>query len=179
MNPNFQNIEFYKELEFYLPTSTVEKRRIWAASIIENDIEIKNLSKLLECGHKVATRFLWLLAEIGQLNKNRLFIELPYLFELCDNLNPVYQQSFATFWLLTGVPPENEGKAIDLLFKLLLSNNTNVTIKSRAILVLFKLTEKYPELKNELRLCLAEQIDKHSNNFKKRVSKILAEIEQN
>jgi len=178
MNANFSNIEFYKELEFYLPTSTVDKRKMWATTIVENDIDIKELSKLLDCEQRIAIRFLWLLTEIGQLNPNTLFIELPYLFDLCHNLNPIYKQSFATFWLVTDVPPENEGKAVELLFEILLSNDTNVTIKSRAILVLFKLTKKYPELKNELRLCLTDQIDRHSNSFKKRATKILMEIEQ-
>jgi len=177
MNPNFSNIELYRDLELSLASSSVEKRKIWATAIIEKDIEIKSLSKLLECEQKIANRFLWLLTEIGQLNPNKLFIELPYLFDLCDNLNPIYKQSFATFWLVAGVPPENESKAIDLLFQLLLSKNTNITIKSRAILVLCQLTKKYPELKNELRLCLQEQMDRHSNTFKNRAMKILTKIE--
>ena len=178
MNSYISDIEFYKELEFFLPTSDVEKRKMWASTIVENDIDIKELSKLLDCEHRIALRFLWLLTEIGQLNPNKLFIELPYLFDLCYYLNPIYKQSFATFWLVADVPPENEGKAVDLLFEILLSNDTKVTIKSRAILVLFKLTKKYPELKNELGLCLTEQISKHSNDFKKRALKILIEIEQ-
>lgn len=176
MNPGVSNIEFYKALESGLPASTVEKRKTWAASIIENDISIKELSKLLTCEHKIATRFLWLLTEIGQLNPNKLFVELPFLFDLCGHLNPIYKQSFATFWMVAGVPPQNEGKAINFLFEILLSDNTNVTTKSRAIVVLFGLTKKYPELKNELRLCLEEQIDRHSNEFKKRAARILIEI---
>lgn len=170
--------EFYKELEFSLATSTGEKRKIWAATIIEKDIDIKDLSKLLECERKIAIRFLWLLSDIGILNPNKLFAELPFLFELCENLNPIYKTSFASFWLYVGVPFENEGKAIDLLFHFLLSNDTNVTIKSRALLVLFKLTKKYPELKNELKLCLKDQMGKYTTDFEKRVTKILIELEK-
>lgn len=170
--------EFYKELEFSLATSTGEKRKIWATTIIEKDIDIKELSKLLKCEQKIAIRFLWLLSDIGILNPNKLLAELPFLFDLCEHLNPIYKTSFASFWLYVGVPPENEGKAIDLLFHFLQSNHINVTIKSRALLVLFKLTKKYPELKNELKICLVEQMDKHSKDFKKRVSKILIKLEQ-
>ena len=65
MNVNFSNTEFYKELESSLPASTGEKRKMWATTIIEKDIDIKDLSKLLKCEQKIATRFLWLLSEIG------------------------------------------------------------------------------------------------------------------
>ncbi|MDP1727266.1 MAG: hypothetical protein Q8M15_10825 [Bacteroidota bacterium] len=174
MNPNFPKTKFYKELESSLPASTAEKRKIWATTIIEKDIDIKYLSELLRGEQKIAIRFLWLLSEIGTLNPNRLLIELPFLLDLCDQLNPIYKRSFANFWLIAGVPIENEGRATDLLFQWLLSADTNVTIKSRSLRVLFKLTKKYPELKNELKLCLQDQMDKHSNDFKKRASKILS-----
>jgi len=178
MNVKLSNTEFYKELESFLPTSTVEKRKMWATTIIEKDIDIKDLSELLKCEHKIASRFLWLLSEIGGLNPNKLFIELPFLFELCDHLDPNYKKSFATFWLIAGVPSENESATIELLFQWILSKDTNVTIKSRSILVLFNLTKKYPELKNELKLCLKDQMDKHSNDFKKRVRNILVGLEE-
>jgi hypothetical protein len=170
--------KFYKELEFSLATSTEKKRKIWAGTIIEKDIDIKDLSKLLKGEQKIAIRFLWLLSDIGILNPNKLLAELPFLFDLCEHLNPIYKISFASFWMYVGVPSENEGKAIDLLFHFLLSNDTNVTTKSRSLLVLFKLTKKYPELKSELKLCLKDQIGKHTNNFEKRATKILIELER-
>ncbi len=178
MKNNFSNTNFYNELKSSLSTSTVEQRRIWATIIIEKDIDIKALSELLKCEQKIAIRFLWLLSEIGALNPNKLLVALPFLLDLCDNTNQNYKTSFATFWLIVGVPIENEGKAIDLLFKWLLSTDTNITIKSRSFLVLYKLTKKYPELNNELRLCLNDQMDKYTNNFKKRATKILTKIEQ-
>jgi hypothetical protein len=164
-------------LKYSLATSTGEKRKIWAAIIIEKNLDIKYLSKLLTCEQKVAIRFLWLLSDIAILNPSKLFAELPFLFDLCKHLNPLYKTSFASFWMYCGVPKENEGTAIDLLFNFLLSNDINVTIKSRALFVLFKLTKKYPELKNELKLCINHQIDKHSIDFKKRSTRILNEIE--
>lgn len=177
MSDNFSYSEFYRELETSLPTSTAEKRRIWATTIIEKNIDIKELSNLLKGEQKIAIRFLWLLSEIGTFNQSKLYDVLPYFLDLSVYLDPNYKSSFASFWHIVGVPPENEGIAIDLLFQLLLSHNTNVTIKSRALLVLFKLTKKYPELKNELKLSLEEQKDKYSKDFEKRVDKILFTIE--
>ena len=133
---------------------------------------------MLKCEEKTAIRFLWMLSDVAVLNPNRLFIELPFLLNLCNELNPVYKTSFASYWLYAGVPLINEGEAIDLLFQWLLSPDINVTVKARTFLVLFKLTKKYPEIKNELAFCLKDQMDKHTNEFKKRASKILKQIEQ-
>lgn len=177
MNSDFAYNEFYKELESFLLTSSAAKRRVWATTIIENDIDIKDLSNLLKGEPKIATRFLWLLSEIGTYNANKLLDALPFLLDLSDKLNPIYKQAFASFWHIVGVPPENEGRAIDLLFQLLLSGDVNTTTKSRAIWVLFNLTKKYPELKNELKLCLADQRGKYSVDYDKRVTKILKAIE--
>lgn len=176
MSVNFSHTDFHKELESSLAASTEEQRKVWAATIIEKKIDIKDLSELLKHEGRIAVRFLWLLSGIGILSPDKLFIELPFLLDLCNRLNPIYKTSFANFWRIAGVPPENEGEAIDLLFKWLLSNDTNVTIKSRSLLVLFDLTKKYPELKNELKLSLEDQMHKHSKDFRKRVVKILMEL---
>jgi len=177
MNVNFSDTEFYRELESGLPASTGEIRKKWVTAILEKNIDIKDLSLLLTCEPKVASRFLWLLSEIGISDPKRLFIELPFLLDLFDQHYPIYKISLASFWRIAGVPPENEGRAIDLLFQWLLSPDINVTLKSRSLMVLFKLTKKYPELKNELSLCLKDQMDKHTKEFEKRAVKILREIE--
>lgn len=178
MNTNFSNTNFYHELESSLPTSSAAQRRVWATTIIEKEVDIKVLSELLKGEQKIAVRFLWLMSELGTVNPDKLFYELPFLLNVCEKLNPTYMTSFAGFWLITGVPIENEGKAIDLLFKWLLSNETNVTIKARSFLVLYELTKKYPELSNELKLCLHDQMDRHTNSFKKRATTLLAKMER-
>jgi hypothetical protein len=176
MPESFSYDDFYHELEYFLPKSTEEQRQTWAATIINQDLDLKDLSRLLFCEQKVATRFLWMLSGIGMKKSAKLFEVLPYLLELSTELNPAYQTAFANYWLIAGVPPENEAQAIDLSFQWLMDPGITVTIKSRALFVLFRLTEKYPELKNELVLCLEDQIDKHSKDFRKRALKVLNEL---
>lgn len=172
----FSYDDFYSELEFSLPKSTEEQRQTWAATIIEQDLDLRDLSRLLFCEKKVATRFLWMLSGIGMKSQSKLFEALPFLLELSGKLEPAYQTAFANYWLIAGVPPENEAQAIDLSFQWLMNPGITVTIKSRALFVLFKLTKKYPELKNELVLCLEDQLDKHSKDFRKRALKVLNEL---
>jgi hypothetical protein len=169
---------FLKELKSSLPKSSFEQRKMWATYIIEKNIDLKELTELLKCETKIATKFLWMLSDIAILSPDKLFKALPYLLKLCHTINQDYKNSFASFWLYVGVPLENEGEAIDLLFQFLVSPKTNVTVKSRSVLVLFNLTKKYPELKNELRYSLKDQLNKHSKDFDKRIAKILVKIDE-
>jgi hypothetical protein len=177
MKRAFSTTEFYRELEIYLGSSSGEKRKRWARAIIERNVDIKDLCKLLNGDQKIAIRFLWLLTEIGIFHPKILLAELPFLLATCEPLHPFHQKSFVSFWLIAGVPMENEGKAISLLFEWLLSAHTNVTTKSRSMLVLFTLSNKYPELKNELTLCLKEVKDKYTKDFAKRTNKLLQKLE--
>ena len=173
----FSSQDFLKEIEDGLPQSTENKRRKWAATIVEKDLAIKDLSKLLSCHKKVASRFLWLLSDVGIGNPKKLFLELPFLFSLCERLDPEYLLSFASYWNITGVPVENEARAIDLLFRWFLDPEINVTTKSRALWVLVKLSEKYPDLKQELKLCIEDQMHKSTKEFEKRAAKILLKLD--
>lgn len=169
---------FLKELKTSLPKSSYEQRKMWAIYILEKNIDLKELTELLKCEKAIATKFLWLLSDIAILSPNRLLKELPYLLNSCSTVNQDYKTYFASYWLYVGVPSENEGEAIDLLFQFIVSPKTNVTVKSRSVLVLFNLTKKYPELKNELRYSLKEQLNKYSKDFDKRVVKILMLIDE-
>lgn len=172
------NLEFYNELKFSLPTSTAEERRFWASIIIEKEIEIKELSNLLFCEKKIASRFSWLLSGIGSLDSKKLLSELPFLFSISEQVTNInFKHSFATYWLLCGVPLENEAEAIDLLLGWIQSSNINVTTKSRSLFAFYNLTKKYSDLKNELKLCLEDQLDKNTNDFRKRAMKILDKLD--
>lgn len=169
---------FFIELKNALPASTVADRKAWAAKIIAADIPLKNLFILLQGSQPVARRFSWLLTEIGEADPNRLFQQLPYLLELSDQIHQFdFRASFATYWRVAGIPPENEAQAIDWLFGWIYSAKTNVTTKSRALFVLFDLTKKYPDLKNELKLYLEDHQAKNSEDFRKRAQTILNKLE--
>lgn len=74
---------------------------------------------------------------------------------------------------------EYSSQSFDSIFKSnkwLLATDTNVSIKSRSLSVLFRLTKKYPELKKELKLSLEDLMDKHSKEFKKKAVKIITEL---
>jgi hypothetical protein len=171
--------DFYNTLETLLLKSTGTQRKDWALQIVEKDMDIIYLSQLLKCEPKIANRFLWMLSDVGLADKNKLQNVLPALLTFFDQLDPRYKLSFANYWLIAGVPLQDEGKAIDLLFQWIMSPQTNVTIKSRSLNVLFGLTQKYPDLRNELNICLEDLKNQHSKDFKKRVQKMLSKLKGN
>lgn len=166
----------YNTLKKHLPVSIGADRKTWAELIIANDIDIMELTKLLGCERGVATRFLWLLSDVGEVKPDVLFRALPYLFELSKGGKYFdFTLAFARWWRLTGVPEENEGEAIGLLFEWL-SSDVNVSIKSCVIIVLYELSGKYPELKDELRLCLEDRLGKETKDFNKKLLRMLEKL---
>ena len=117
-----------------------------------------------------------LVSEVGIQNPEFLLAQLPKLFEVIEEKYPKHLFAFASWWHYCGVPEENEAKAIDYLFKWFLSAEIKPYIKTRALWVLVELSKKYPELKQELKICLSDNMEQYSKDFQKRVEKILSNI---
>ena len=170
-------MEFYNSLKANLPTSTEIDRIKWAKELISEDIDLNSLSDLYLTDYKIASRYLWFLSKVGELDSKKLLDYLPNLLGLRkEKIHKNTEASFANFWLISGVPKINESEAISLLFEWINSLKVNVTGKSRSMQALYILSYKYPEIKNELKLSLEFQKDKYSSNYKEKVRKILEEL---
>ena len=176
MKRRFVYTAFFNELEAGLPASSGQQRIAWAEIIVQHDLSLQDLAALLKSGPRVATRFLWLLSDVGIQSPEKLLRELPELFRLSPTLPPTQKCAFASLWNIAGVPKQNEAEAIELLFQWFMSPEINVTMKSRSLWVLARLTQKYPDLKNELALCIKDQMSRYTREFEKRAAKILTEL---
>ena len=72
---------------------------------------------------------------------------------------------------------ENEGEAIDLMFKWVNDPKIAVGTRNYAVTALHKITKKYPDLKPELIAVLEDQMDKNPISFKMRAKRILKDIQ--
>lgn len=168
---------FYEELLLGLPSSDGSQRIAWAKKIVEENVDLINLSSLLYENKRVALRFSWLLSDVAMVQPQKLFEALPYLFERRSDVQITdFQYSFAKYWNYCGVPTKQEGIAIDHLFKWIESPSVSVHIKTNALTVLNRFTIKYPDLKNELQIVLTDQVNKNSVSFKKMAERILADF---
>lgn len=172
---NFQL--FLKELEQQLPHSNGSERSAWAQTIIQNDFDVKRLLPLATQENRLASRFLWLLSDIAEVDHQRLLNVLPELLGMRKEMVDVdSRRSFARYWHLYGLPEENEGEAIDLLFNWLIASDTNVSTKRHAVYILLRLVGKYPELKIELKTCLESELGKHTATFEKLLRESLLKL---
>lgn len=170
---------FLEELKEVLPESTGAQRKGMAAQVVENGWEVRRFAPLLKCDYQIASRFLWLLSDIGEADPMRLKVDLANLFNLIADAGiKGWEASFANYFIICGVPEENEGVYLDRLFEWLNAPEMNVTTRSRAMIVLYELSQKYPEIRNELKSAILEQMVLNTQDFKKRAQRVLSKLDK-
>jgi hypothetical protein len=151
--------------------------RKWARFIAENDIELNDLLGLLDEDRFTILRFLWLTGGLVEFDPERVAPAVPYFFAKRFEVKvPNYDRSLAKFCWLAGIPEEIEGEITNALFQWILDPKVSTSTKSFAVLALFNQTQKYPDLKNELRMVIEDQLDKNGSSFEKRAGKVLAKL---
>ena len=173
-----QHSAFYTELAAHLPTAYSEQRTKWVSKIISDQLSLCALSSLLLEDKKVAIRYLWLMSDVGLKQPSVLREHLPCIFDFFHAHQLVhYLPQFASYWRIVGVPAPHEAIAIDYLFLWLNASSSNVTTKSRALDVLFGLTQKHPDLYPELCASIKGQMNRYSPSFRRRCEKMLLALD--
>lgn len=106
----------------------------------------------------------------------------PYLSKLIDNLenpshNAVVRNTVRMFEEIE-VPVDLQGKLYDICFSLLTKIDEPVANKIFSMTILYKIAEPFPELLNELKLVIENQLPYEKPGFKSRGRKTLALIEK-
>ena len=151
--------------------------RKWVSYIIDHNIALHTMHAVLDAERTVSMRFTWL---IGGLCEQAPEIVLPSVAYFYSKRHDVvfanYDRSLAKMFWLAGVPAEIEGAAIDDMFRWLMDANITVSTKTYSMFALHNLTAKYPELKNELKISLEDQLGKSTADFDKRLRKMLESL---
>jgi len=167
----------FHDLSKRLAGSSFDDRRVWAREITAQKDTLEKLLPLLFGDKKTAYRFSWLLSDVGETDKDALLNVLPYLFENRQKVTAKdFEQQFVKYWRICGVPEVHKGAAIDMMFSFLVDPKVNTHIKTISLTVLHRLCDEYPELKNELKLCIEDQLDHSTVSFNKTANKILSEL---
>ncbi|MCB0737880.1 MAG: hypothetical protein KDC92_10235 [Bacteroidetes bacterium] len=166
-----------KQLKLELPQGHAEKRKHFAKLICEQQIDLNDLLPLAFENETVASRFFWLLSDVGEIDARKLVVFLPKLFSI--RKETTYQNiphSFSRYWNLYGIPQENEAEAIENLFAWLVDSSSEVSVKVHAMRALFKLTKKHDGIRNELAATINRELGKSTQQFDKVASSILKEL---
>ena len=102
----------------------------------------------------------------------------PLLQKLQKNANDPVKRNSLRSLISRDIPDELLGIAADICFKYLNSAKEPIAIKAHAMSILYNITRKYPELKDELKLSIEELLPFGSAGIKSRGNKILKALEK-
>lgn len=105
---------------------------------------------------------------------------VPYLGKMIDvlsqDVHPSLKRNVVRTMQFIDIPEQHWDKTVEYCFALLSSHSEPVAVKVFAMTVLANLCEKLPELKNELKIIIEDQLPYSSAAFVNRGSKILAKL---
>ena len=148
----------------------------FAASSEENFMELMDC--FLSKNVKLAQRAAWSVSWAAIKNPE---IVRPYVGSLVNQLtktdihNAVIRNSIRILQDLE-IPAAFHGELLSACFDFIQKRNTPIAIKAFSLNVLFNLSKIYPEIRNELRMIILQNIDYETAAFKSRAKKILAKI---
>ena len=126
---------------------------------------------------KISNRAAWVLSKCADRN---IKLITPYLKPLINNLTLSSDDGVKrnTLRVLQDieVPEEYYGILADQCFKFLGSNKEAIAIKVFAMTVLSNICKEVPELKNELRIIIEDQMPYGSAGFKSRAKKVIKNL---
>lgn len=76
------------------------------------------------------------------------------------------------------IAEEDQGLLIDLCFKYMVSELYPVAVKVHAMQIIYNHVLIYPELKNELKTVIEEQVENNSVGFKSRGRRIISQLDK-
>ncbi len=119
----------------------------------------------------------WLLTIISQQHPQLI---KPYAAKFIDTITGFNNDGIKRHMLRAlctqQLPEKSKGKAITICFDFILSRTETVAVKVFALEVLSGLMKQYPELKNELKAAIEDQLPKTTAAFHSRAKKILKKL---
>jgi hypothetical protein len=147
----------------------------WAKYIVQNDIALEGLASLIHAEKTIATRFSWMLGGIVQIDPQRVFPILPYLFHHRQEIGILnFERSLAKMFSLAGIPEEIEGEAVEALFQWLMDPKAILSTRVFAMEALHKVCKRHWELQHELKLVLETLIPQSEGSLEKKARKLYA-----
>lgn len=150
----------------------------WAQHVIKNKIPLMDIAHVVTGEKAAATPFIWMVGGLCESNPEIVSPAVGYFYSKRHDVQIInFNRSLAKMFWLAGVPKKIQGEAIDDMFKWVLDAKVVVSTKNYSLLALHKLSHQFPELKNELKIVIRDQMGKNSIAFEKCAGKIFRELE--
>ena len=139
----------------------------------------KNFKQLMQCfldkETRVAQRAAW---SVSWAARKKPAMIKPYIKDLVAQLDrkdvhPAIIRNSVRVLEAIDIPEDYHGDVMNACFSFIEEPSTPVAIKAFSLTTLFNLTKAYPEIKNELKVIIEENLPHETAAFKSRAKKIL------
>lgn len=118
----------------------------------------KLMKIFLSNDYRLAQRASWVVNYCTEKNPKLI---LPYLDKIVDNLektevHDAVKRNALRAMQFIEIPSKHLGKATDSCFKILMDENEAVAVRVFAMTVIYNISEKEPDIKNELKICIEQ-----------------------
>ena len=149
-----------------------------AKSIGDDPVEFKKIIDIIYTAEApLPHRASWLLTVISRKHPELI---KPYISQLINKIEKTkiggIKRNIIGALGTQKIPEKLKGKMITICFDLILSPSEPVAVKVLSLDILMPLVKEFPDLKNEFRSVIEDQIPKTSIAFKTRAQKILSKF---
>lgn len=157
-----------------------------ALAVAEYGLSSENaLAELMRCllseDVRLAQRAAWSVSWVAQKRSESI---TPYIGLLVSQLekplvhNAITRNSLRILQKIE-IPDMYHGQLLNVCFNFIQNRATAIAIKAFSLQILFNLSKHYPEIRNELRLIIQENMDYESAAFRSKGKHILAKLQHN
>lgn len=137
------------------------------------------ISILLSKEQQIASRAAWVASHCTDVHPWLLEKHLkPMIQHLREPVHDAVKRNTLRMARQVEIPENLLGAAADICFGFLTSSKEPIAVKVYAIDVLWNIVKKYPEMKEELKISITDQMPFGSSGFRSRGSKILKKLDK-
>jgi len=119
----------------------------------------------------------WLLAIVSRSHPELI---KPYIVKFTDTILDFridgIKRNMLTALATQEIPKKQQGKTVDFCFHFILSPEAPVALKALSLEILSRLMKQHPDLKNELKAAIEDQLPKTTVAFRSKANKILRKL---
>jgi hypothetical protein len=128
--------------------------------------------------YRITQRAAWPLGMIGEAQPQLI---APYFSALVKKLkdkttHPAVQRNITRIFQFIPLPQKKHGELMDVCFGLLENVETPIAVKVFSLSILSRLAKTYPEIANEIKLIIEQNLPHASPGLKHRSMKVLKEL---